>query len=187
MSAHPTGPRSMPAGIANWILGTLLVANLAVCVYMVIREIQTVSPKEPKNVIAQADKLFALMKDYGADLQEVAGQANYPGDEEKQAGKNAVKRVYVAIELSRLALARLDERQDRESLLEFLTTACGVEPMTGDCSTLEPPSFSHIEAGKFDGNEYVAGKETRYANTSQLESTHDDFVVLLTAMLKDAR
>jgi hypothetical protein len=65
--------------------------------------------------------------------------------------------------------------------------ACGVAPMTGDCATLQPPSFSHMDAGKFEGNQYVVGKESKYANTSQLESIHDDFVVLLTAMLKDAK
>jgi hypothetical protein len=175
------------AALANWLIGPLLLANLAVCVYIVARRTEPLSPREPDTVVTAADRLFELMKDYSAALQNVASLAVYPNDAEKQAGKNAVKRVTVDVELARLALARLDERRDRDSLLQFLATACGVAPITGDCATIVPPSFSHMDVGKFEGNQYIAGKETKYANTSQLESTHDDFVVLLTAMLKDAR
>jgi hypothetical protein len=72
-------------------------------------------------------------------------------------------------------------------LMEFLTTACGPTPIGGNCATLEPPGFTHMEPGLMQGNQFVPGKETRYANTSRLESLHDDFVVLLAAMLKDAK
>lgn len=175
------------AEVAIWITPLLLVANLIICIDLVMHRTVATSPLEPDQVIAQADKLFQTMKEYGDELQMVASLAQYPGDEEKQAGKAAVKRVIVNIEVARLALAQLDERRDRVSLLQFLTAACGSGPTIGHCATLEPPIFTHVEPGKFDGAQYVAGKETRYANTSRLESLHDDFVVLLTAMLKDAK
>ncbi len=175
------------AEIAIWITPLLLVANLIICIDLVMHRTASASPREPDQIITQADKLFQIMKDYGEELQMVASIAQYPGEEEKQAGKAAVKRVAVNIEIARMALAQLDERRDRASLLQFVTATCGSGPTTGNCATLEPPAFSHIEPGKFDGTQYIAGKETRYANTSRLESLHDDFLVLLTAMLKDAR
>lgn len=196
MSANPfTSPSiaQMPsqkrrvAEYLPWVFGVLLACNLALSLYVVTARTEPRSPRESDTVIAQADKLYSLMRDYSAELMDVAGVANYPNDGEKQAGKNAVKRMAVQLELARLSLARLDERRDRASLLSFLTSACGIAPTTGDCATLQPPSFTQMTPGKFEGNQFVEGKETRYANTSQLESMHDDFVVLLTAMLRDAK
>jgi hypothetical protein len=175
------------AEFAIWITPVLLVANLLILIHLTTHQASSNSPQEPDQVITQADKLYGIMRDYGEELQMVASLAQYPDDATKQAGKTAVKRVTVNIEIARLALLQLDERRDRESMLQFLTAVCGSGPTTGNCATLEPPTFSHVEPGSIQGSQYIPGKETRYANTSRLESLHDDFVVLLTAMLKDAK
>jgi hypothetical protein len=175
------------AEIVIWITPLLLVANLALSIDLVMHRTVSTSPREPDQVIAQADKLFQTMREYGEELQMVASIAQYPGDQQERAGKAAVRQVAINIQMARLALAQLDERQDRVSLMQFLAAACGSGPTTGHCAAMEPPSFSQVEPGKFDGAQYIPGKETRYGNTSRLESLHDDFIVLLTAMLKDAK
>ena len=174
------------AEVALWLLPPLLAANLLISIDMAARR-APVSPREPDTVITQADKLFSIMKSYGDELQMVASIAAYPDDSEKQKGQTAVRRFAVDTDLARLALARLDERRDRDSLLEFLAVACGGTPDTGNCATLVPPPFSHMAPGLMQGTQFVPGKVAQYANTSRLESLHDDFVVLLAAMLKDAR
>lgn len=156
----------------------LLLANLVVVLYLVLQRSKAASPAEPSAVISQADKLFSAMKDYSAELQSVAGQANYTDDGEKKSGKDAVRRNLVALEMARMALGRLDERRDRDSLLSFVIMTQYMIP--------SPPSFSHFTEGKFEDGQYIPGKNEPYANTSRLESMHDDFIVLLTAMLKDA-
>ncbi|MGB6192221.1 MAG: hypothetical protein WBF42_07130 [Terracidiphilus sp.] len=175
------------AEVALWLLPPLLAANLLISIDIAARRSVPVSPREPDTVITQADKLFSIMKNYGDELQMVASIAAYPDDNEKQKGQTAVRRFAIDTDLARLALARLDERRDRDSMLEFLAVACGETPDTGNCATLVPPPFSHMEPGLMQGTQYVPGKVTQYANTSRLESLHDDFVVLLAAMLKDAR
>lgn len=175
------------AEVALWLLPPLLVANLLISIDIAAKRSAPASPREPDTVIIQASKLFTIMKEYGDELQMVASLAAYPDDTEKQKGQVAVRRMAVNTDLARLALARLNERQDRESLLEFVTTACGETPAAGNCATMEPPPFSHMEPGVLQGTQYIPGKETRYANTSRLESLHDDFVVLMAAMLKDSK
>jgi hypothetical protein len=175
------------AEIAIWITPLLLVANLLICINLLMHRSVPTSPQEPDQVITEAGKLYQTMKDYGDELQMVASIAQYPDDETKQSGKAAVKRLMVNLEVARLALAQLDERRDRVSLLQFLSAACGSGPTIGNCVALEPPSFTRVEPGKFEGTQYIAGRESRYGNTSRLESLHDDFIVLLTAMLKDAK
>lgn len=175
------------AEVALWLLPPLLLANLLISIDIAANRSAPVSPREPDTVITESSKLYSIMKSYGDELQLVASITAYPDDTEKQKGQVAVRRFAVDTDLARLALARLDERRDRDSLLEFLAVACGSTPGTGNCATLEPPPFSQTEPGQMQGTQYVPGKVTHYANTSRLESLHDDFVVLLAAMLKDAR
>lgn len=175
------------AEVALWLLPPLLVANLLISIDIAAKRWAPSSPREPDTVITQANKLFSIMKEYGDQLQLTASIAAYPDDIEKQKGQAAVRRFAVDTDLARLALARLNERRDRDALLDYLAIACGVAPGTGGCATLEPPPFSHMQPGVMQGNQYIPGKETPYANTSQLESLHDEFVVLQAAMLKDAK
>lgn len=111
----------------------LLLANLVVVLYLVLQRSKAASPAEPSAVISQADKLFSAMKDYSAELQSLAGQANYTDDGEKKSGKDAVRRNLVALEMARMALGRLDERRDRDSLLSFVIMTQYMIP--------SPPSF----------------------------------------------
>jgi len=192
MSTFASSPKYMGiartyAEVALWLLPPLLVANLLISIDIAANRSVPVSPREPDSVITQAGRLFSIMKNYGDELQLVASIASYPDDTEKQKGQTAVRRFAINDDLARLALARLDERRDRDSLLAFLAVACGGSPETGNCVTLEPPPFSHLEPGLLQGTQFVPGKVTQYANTSRLESLHDDFVVLLAAMLRDAK
>ena len=192
MSTFASSPRYLGiartyAEVALWLLPPLLVANLLISIDIAAKRSVSVSPREPDTVITEATKLYSIMKDYADELQLVTSVAPYPDDSEKRKGQTAVRTFAIDMDLARLALARLEERRDRDSLLEFLTTACGETPGAGSCITMQPPPFTHVEPALVQGTQFVPGKVTQYANTSRLESLHEDFVVLLAAMLKDAK
>jgi hypothetical protein len=186
--AMSTSVTSMPiikTSVANWVVAVLVLLNLAFSGFLGLRRTELASPKEPAEVITQANKLFSLMKDFSKELQDVAGQANYPSEDDKNFGKQNVKDVNLRLEMTRLAIAKLNERNDRDSLKEFVEVSCA--SANTNCMALWVPPFSTYQTGKFDDGKWVDGKNLKYANTSRLESMHDDYMVLLAEMLKDAK
>ena len=69
------------AEIAIWITPLLLVANLIICIDLVMHRTASASPREPDQIIAQADKLFQIMKDLcGQAAPFSVGDPGYAAD-----------------------------------------------------------------------------------------------------------
>jgi hypothetical protein len=169
------------------VFALIAIAGVA---FLYIREKGVFRPRtnlEPDQVMLQAGRLYALMNDYGGELQAVARQANYPDNEEKEKGKKAVSEFLANLETVRLAQQELIERRDRASLLQFVFVACGFPPLSGRCMNFQTPNFSKFVPGTFQNGRYVEGKTVGYANAARLESMQDEFMVLLTEMLKTAK
>lgn len=127
-----------------------------------------------------------MMTSFQTELENVTAQANYPSDKENESAKKTLKTHSLRYQLARLAYLGAKERRSREGLLDFFRISCGDTPWTS-CELMDPPSFEHLEPGKFVNGIYQEGKTGAYANVSRLESQEEEFDVLAISLLHEIK